>query len=372
VGEVCFMKFLLRVLIKALLLFLLLNLLLGAWVDPHFGRISAYNGLFPGRPRFPFGETPREAYNFSLFDLDAMFASHEIAAQRPPAASQPGSEYRVILIGDSSVWGTLLRPEETLAGQLNAFHLAAADGRLIRFYNLGYPTISLTKDLALLDRAMIYQPDLVIWLTTLEAFTRDKQLSVPLLQNNPATAADLLARYKLDLPGSLVRPSFFERTLIGRRKNLADLLRLQFYGISWAATGVDQAYPTDYPRAQIDQQADPTFHGKSELLPADLAFEVLAAGQTAAAKAPILLINEPIMVSTGANSAVRYNFYYPRHVYDQYRAYLSTQVKELGMDYIDAWDLVPQSDFTNSAIHLNPSATARLAELIRAAVLSRR
>jgi hypothetical protein len=360
------MKFLLQVIVKALLLFLLANLLLGAWAEPHFGRISAYNGLFPGRPRFPFGETPREAYNFSLFDLDAMFAAHEIAAQRPAA------EYRVILIGDSSVWGTLLRPEETLAGQLNASHLAAADGRKIRFYNLGYPTISLTKDLYFLDRAMSYRPDLVIWLVTLEAFPRDKQLFVPLLQNNPEATADLLARYKLDLPGSLTRPSFFDRTLIGRRKDLADLIRLQFYGMLWAATGVDQVYPLDYQRAQVDLEADPKFHGKEELLPEDLAFEVLAAGQSAAVKAPILLINEPMLISAGENSAIRYNFYYPRHAYVQYRAYLSAQVKELGMEYIDAWDLVPQSDFTNSAIHLNRGGTALLAEVVKDFVLGKR
>jgi hypothetical protein len=56
---------------------------------PRLGQVSAYNHLFPGRPRFPFGETPREAYNFSLFDLDAMFAAHEISA--PPAG-----EFRVL------------------------------------------------------------------------------------------------------------------------------------------------------------------------------------------------------------------------------------------------------------------------------------
>ncbi|MBE0699879.1 MAG: hypothetical protein IH586_23385, partial [Anaerolineaceae bacterium] len=342
-----------------------------AWAEPHFGRMSAYNGLFPGRPRFPFGETPREAYNFSLLDLDAMFAAHEISAQRSPAGSRPETEFRVFLIGDSSVWGTLLRPEETLAGQLNAYHLAAADGRVIRFYNLGYPTISLTKDLDLLDRAMGYRPDLVIWLVTLEAFPRDKQLAVPLLQNNPESTAALLARYKLDLPGSLVQPAFFDRTLIGRRKNLADLIRLQFYGVLWAATGIDQVYPLDFPRAQVDLEADPTFHEKEDLQPADLAFEVLAAGQSAVANTPILLVNEPIMISSGANSDIRYNFYYPRLAYDQYRDYLSAQVKELGLDYIDAWDLVPQQDFTNSAIHLNRAGTARLVEVVKDFILSR-
>lgn len=356
------MKFLLRVVTKALLLYLLVNLLFGLWAEPRLGRISAYNGLFPGRERFPFGETPREAYNFSLFDLDAMFASHEVAGRRGEA------EYRVFVIGDSSVWGTLLRPEETLAGQLDALGLSAPDGRKIRFYNLGYPTISLTKDLLLLDRALAYHPDLVIWMVTLEAMPVDKQLSVPLVENNPIAAADLTARYHLDLPGSPAQPAFFERTLVGRRKDLADLLRLQMYGVMWAATGIDQTYPADYPRAQVDLEADPTFHGKEDLARADLAFEVLAAGQQALGEIPLVVVNEPIMISPGANSALRYNFYYPRQAYDTYRGLLAGEAEALGAAYIDAWDIAPVEEFTNSAIHLDRRGTARLARVIQNAI----
>ena len=352
-----------RIIIKALLLFLVANLFLGLWVEPGLGRVSAYNGLFPGRLRFPFGESPREAYNFSLFDLLAMFAAHEVSA----AAAE--AEYRVFLLGNSSVWGTLLRPEETLAGQLNRLGLAAADGRPLRFYNLGYPTISLTKDLLLLDRALAYQPDMVVWLVTLEAFPRDKQLRVPLVENNPAPSAGLLDRYHLDLPGAPAQHTFLERTLVGRRKALADLLRLQVYGVAWAATGVDQVYPLDYPRAQIDLEADLYFHDKETLAQADLALEVLTAGQSALGDIPLLLVNEPILVSDGANSAIRYNFYYPRGAYDAYRQYLKAFTRVQEMAYIDAWNLVPQTEFTNSAIHLDKSGTARLAEVVINAVL---
>lgn len=358
------MSFLLRVAVKGLLLFLALNLLVGLVVEPGLGRVSLYNSLFPGRPRLPFGETPRQAYNFSLFDLDAMFASHEVAA---PAGE---GEFRVFLIGDSSVWGTLLRPEETLAGQLNALGLTAPDGRPLRFYNLGYPTISLTKDLLVLDYALRYRPDMVVWLTTLEAFPRDKQLAVPLVENNPARARDLVARYGLDLPAeTLEPPTFWERTLIGRRKALADGIRLQMYGILWAATGVDQYYPEDFSRAQTDLKADPTFHGSETLDPAGLALEAFAAAQRALSGAPLLLVNEPILISRGENSDIRYNFYYPRGVYDQYRPLLAETLAEAGIPYLDAWDLAAPERFTNSAIHLDAQGTALLAERVGEAVL---
>src|ERR1043165_6353201 len=103
-------RFVRNVVIKGLLLFALVNLLF-ALINPLplLGRISAYNVLVPGRDRLPYGENPDQSYNLSLLNLDAMFASHIIAGT-PKAAD----EYRVLLVGDSSVWGVLLNPEQTL------------------------------------------------------------------------------------------------------------------------------------------------------------------------------------------------------------------------------------------------------------------
>jgi hypothetical protein len=174
-------RFIGSVLTRALLLFLAFDLLF-ALVNPlpALGRISIYNGIIPGRARLPFGEQPGLAYNLSLYSLEAMFASHEVSR------AKASGEYRVLVVGDSSVWGTLLTPEQTLTGHINAGSYRSADGRTIRAYNLGYPTITLTKDLLLLSRLCQYQPDMIIWLVTLEAFPRTKQLTSPILQNNAA------------------------------------------------------------------------------------------------------------------------------------------------------------------------------------------
>jgi hypothetical protein len=69
------------VLLKATLLFVLFNLAFIFMNDIPLGKFSLYNSVFPGRERFPFGET-RESYNLSLFDLDAMFASHVLAGPK--------------------------------------------------------------------------------------------------------------------------------------------------------------------------------------------------------------------------------------------------------------------------------------------------
>ena len=61
---------------------------------------------------------------------------------------------------------------------------STACGKTVHAYNLGYPTLSLLKELMLLDHALQYQPDMVIWLTTLESFPKERQLTSPLVANN--------------------------------------------------------------------------------------------------------------------------------------------------------------------------------------------
>jgi hypothetical protein len=353
--------FVLRVLGKAALLFVVFNLLF-AWWQPLLllGQVSLYNGPVTGRQRLPYGENPDRAYNLSLNNLEAMFASHAIA--QPKAED----EFRVFLIGDSATWGILLEPAETLAGMLNAADLTAEDDRRVQVYNLGYPIMSLTKDLLLLDQAMQYDPDLIVWLFTLESFPRQKQLFPPLVQHNPAATRDLIAAYDLDLDPQderFVDLDFWDQTIVGQRRELADWLRLQLYGIPWQATGIDQDYPAAYTPHQEDFDVDYSFQEWAEpviLTADDLAFEVLQAGVNRAGDVPILLVNEPMFVSSGENSDIRYNFFYPRWAYDSYREQLTTLAQTEDWDLLDLWDAIDMAQFTDSAVHYTPAGAAQL------------
>lgn len=275
-----------RIILKALSLFVLLNTLY-IWVRPTM-TASLYNTtLIPGRQRLPYSGTPETAYSLSLFNLDAMFASHEISADKPE------DEYRVLVLGDSSIWGFLLTNDQTLVSNLNQSNLNTDDHKNVRFYNLGYPTISLTKDLMLLNHAMQYQPDMIIWVFTLEAFPPNKQFSPPIVQNNSQHP---------------VHPNNFDFTLIAERRNIADVFRLQLYAPLWAATGIDQTIPEIYTPHAINLKPDPTFHGSETISLEELALSKILAGHkiTTEAGIPLILVNEPIFVSDGKNSDIRY------------------------------------------------------------------
>jgi len=348
----------LNVLIKGLLLFLIFNLVIAAW-QPGVGQFSLYNSIFPGRERLPFGENPKQSYNLSLFDLDAMFASHVI--EGTPKADL---EFRVIIVGDSSVWGTLLKPEETIAGQLNAANLSVC-GKNVKVYNLGYPTISLTKDVMLLSRGMEYDPDLIIWMTTLDAFPIEKQTASPLAANNEETLHSLATSYQLRVEAndSVAEKSFWGNTIVGNRRALADLIRLQIYGVMWAATGIDQFYPAEYEKAQTDFDADESYHDLTAPLNEDvLALNALETGFRVAGDTPMILVNEPMLISTGTNSDIRYNFFYPRWAYDDYREMMNALTQQNNWRYADLWNVIPADEFTNSAIHLTPAGEKILAE----------
>ena len=355
--------FIWRVLLKALVLFVLINLVYVLLNPlPLLGRLSMYNGLFPGRLRLPYGDDPGRSFNITLSQLEAMFASHEIQG-----TFKGEEEFRVLIIGDSSVWGFLLESAQTLSAQINRSELITEDGRTVRSYNLGYPTMSVTKDLMILERGLLNHPDLIIWLVTLESLPRVSQLDSPFLQLNPELTRELITRYALDLDPKDKRfeaSTYWDRTIVGQRRELAQLIQLQMLGVLWSGSGVDHEIPETYNERLEDLPADLDFHNfmQGGLSTGELAFDVLEGGLQAAGNIPVVFINEPVFISQGENSEIRYNFYYPRWAYDFYREELQSQATARGWYYVDLWDALPSSEFTDSAIHYTPLGSRILAQ----------
>ena len=353
-----------RILVKAILFVVLFSMAFSLLMNVPIGRLSFYNHLYPGRERFPFGDNPTTSYNLSIYNLDAMIASHEISA-----AKKEADEYRIFIVGDSSTWGFLQKPEDTLAGLLDSRNLKL-DGKNVHVYNLGYPSLSVMKDLMIIDRVKQYDPDLIIWLVTLESLPLDNQLTTPLVANNPILVNDLIDRYQLTA-FEKIPVTWKENTLIARRRELADIIRLQIYGVMWAATGIDQDYPAEYTPALRDFDVDESFYDFA-LYNLDvnyLALDVIDQTIKINNDIQFTVVNEPILIAQGENSDLRYNYYYPRWAYDQYRGIMQENMDKAGINYNDLWDIVPQEHFTNSAIHMDKNGEEILAERIASLII---
>jgi hypothetical protein len=342
-----------KIVLKALALFVVFNVLYVVTQPLRLlNRLSVYNALVPGRERLPFSEYPAESYSLTVTDLNQMLASHEIA--RPKA---PG-EFRVIMLGDSSIWGYLLKPDETQAACLNRLNLTLPSGKHVRVYNLGYPTLTVMKDLLILRHALPYQPDLILWPTSLASLYTSDQLGFPIIKAQYDEVAALIAQYGFKFgERPLPAPTWFDRTFFGQRRPLADWLRYQLYGLDWAATGIDHVVPKFVTPHPVN------------LLPDDLSLDVVKVGiDTAAAlHIPVLLINEPIYRSD--SSPVRWNTYYPRWAYDTYRQAMQEVAAREGWHYVDFWDAATPDQFTDTDFHLTPAANCAYAEKLSAPLL---
>ncbi len=338
-----FPKTSLRILVKAILLFVIFNYAFVFVPDSALWQLSLYNTLLPGQTRFPLES-----------DLDLMFNTHEIAG-----ALGRENEYKVVALGDSSTWGFYLDPTETFSSVINASNTVTCRQQTVHLYNLGYPSLSVLKDLIILQRAVTYRPNLIIWNITLRSMLRksekDSKLNV-IVNNNNDIAQELINKYGLSTQldasiNSAKRPSLQNKSFLDRREEIARFINYQLNGIRWQAAG--EHVDKDYPALGMDVKADDTF---DDILPPILdpnllQFDVLNAGVLMAGTIPIVIINEPIQIVNGANSEIRYNKIYPRWAYDQYREMLKMQSEQHHWNYVDLWNVIPPTEFSNTPIH---------------------
>ena len=360
-----------RVLVKAILLFIVFNLLFAA-IDPPIGKLTGYNSLWPGRERFPFAESPEYyalSYNAPVIeDFDAMFGSHLL-----DASPKSGNEYRIFLLGDSGTWGGHVDAQGTLAEQINRLGLISCDGRQVKAYNLGYPWPSLLRDTLVLDRAKQYEPDLVVWLITLHSFEKkpaDREFLIPHMDR----LYSLIDQYGLRLPpayDNIPKLTFWDKTIIGQRKRIKDIILAQAFGPLWAATGIDNYYatPADHPPVPQVVVEDVTYFEykspkQAPILLKNLMYDPVRVGHEIAGSMPVIMVNEPIFIVSGENSELRYNYLYPRWAYDAYRVAIAEWMTKRGYSYYDFWDAIPASEFANDMFHRDPLGEAHLAALL--------
>ena len=355
----------LRVLVKGLFLFVLVNLLY-AIVDPPL-ESSAYNAVFTGRERLPF-DGQLVPYSVMVDDIAIMLASHSVSAPKD------ADEFRVLLIGDSSVWQEEVPIPETFTAYWNAQGLQCAGGRM-RFYNLGYPHPSVIKDLVIMKEAMSTDPDLVIWFITTNTIM-PRRVN-PFITANHEKTLQILDSYSLSLTGEeelrARADGLLSRTIVGERSLLARWFKLQVLGVTWSATGLDYHDPVEShaarPANDLSDSAEYLGVKFMEDLSGRLLFSAIQAGHDIAGTVPILLVNEPIFIPQGENSDIRYNETYPRWAYDQYRDALTSEASRQGWYYADLWDVVPPEYFSTT-LHLTAEGGQVMVDSLTPVVLS--
>jgi len=357
----------LRLIFKALILFLIINVGF-AVIDPPLYKVSIYNTIFPGRVRLPFSDDAG-LYSVMVDDLDIMVASHEISAPKKT------DEFRIVLIGDSSVWGEGSPAQQSISVLWNEFGLSCGNRR-VKFYNLAYPHPSVVKDLIILDKVRETQPDLIAWFVTLNTLTAQRQ--TPFIVANEARAAKVLDTYQIpfdvgDTSSPIGITAFYEKTLVGRRSELARFIRLQVLGLIWTISDADTATSSPTPAAHsMDVDSDVKYKGVTSAseLEDEMMLIALQAGDELVNPVPVLLINEPIFVATGKNSDVRYNEIYPRWAYDYYRDRMAAQAQRNHWHYLDLWDAIPTEYFFDTGWHISPQGDRLLVQKITPALQS--
>jgi hypothetical protein len=343
----------LRILGKAILLFIVFNYAFTCVPEAALWRLSVYNTILPGQTRFPLEN-----------DLDLMFSTHEIAA-----SGTRNNEYKVVVLGDSSTWGFLLNSNQTYSSVINTSGVLTCKKQTVHIYNLGYVSLSVFKDLIILQRAVSYKPDLIIWNVTLNSMLRKSEQSV-IAKNNRELAQDLIHKYGLAIEIDPVKgPEPHNTSFLDQRDQIARFIKYQLDGIRSQAAG--ESSDNRYTPLGMDVKADDSFDGipTPALSPDLLLFDVLNAGVSIAGDIPVIILNEPIQIVNGKNSEIRYNKNYPRWVYDQYREMMAARSKQYHWNYMDLWNTIPPTEFSNTPVHHTATGEKIFSQAIKDIVL---
>jgi hypothetical protein len=354
-----------RVFAKAVALLLVANFLcVAAGIDPLASLITlnTWGLVGHGRPRLYYAS---DSQNGQL-PVEALLAAHAIA-YTPKAAD----EFRVVVLGDSGVLGWGLVDAETFTAQLTARQVRIGGKRVVA-YNLAYPVPSAGRDVLLLDAALRYQPDLVIW------FVTAMSLRNPLDPDEGSAFLDINRERLERLTNSFGLQEWFNARMLPEPAwyswiaiHNADVvpvwlnsLAYPFLTPAWGQTGRRLGSEAIPAKAQF-------VSGQTAFNPMpNVTWQFLTAGQTLAdrAGARLLLVNEPILVGSGPNSDINYNLLYERALYDQYREALSTYASRYNLWYIDLWNAVPAANFTDTAFHTDAAGWSSVADRIISAL----
>jgi hypothetical protein len=344
-----------RVLVKGIVLYVIFEAIF-LYIDPSPAYLNIYSIPALKWERFPFRAEPMHEYMaLDVGILDTLFASHVISEPKET------DEFRVILLGDSATWGAPLPADGALSSQINALDLTCGD-RHVRAYNLAYPEPSALKDIVILDHALPYEPDLVIWSVTLLTLTTDLADEHPLFVTEEGEVHGITSQLAI-LKGKFPAQSLKQDFVHGQISIYRTLRFQSFFPIQLALGTRTDEFPvmgTQLSDDLIFANLEPPVLEKN-----DVATEYVNHFLVLAGEIPVVVMNEPITVIEGVpNSDVRYNSYYPRWAYDGYREYMNSAAAQGGWHYLDYWNAFGSEYFADTPLHLTRAGNVHLAGML--------
>jgi hypothetical protein len=312
-----------RVIVKALILFISFNLILTSFPDLTG---FVFRQFLPKLHKFPTDVVyydPRARHGFgveNVFDVNVLFNTHLVSYEKKPA-----NQYRIIFIGDSTVRDGTIYPIVNRQG---------CGGKILHAYDLGYYGTSATKDLMILQKAMQYSPDLIVWSVTSGTLSNEPK---DFAMANSGDLVSLIHTYRMSMPADQSYTNGIS-FLSGADEILLQTRLLINYSVLFPAFGSS--------RAVIETGFEDVVGNNGEtqqVLPGSgvYLFSALTAASKIAGDIPLIMINEPRprVVVTQAD-------------YLQYRQELLSLNGGQPWFFLDLWNLVPDRDFIDK-IHRN-------------------
>jgi hypothetical protein len=354
----------LRVFIKAIVLSLVINFIAlasGIDISTALMTFNTWGLVGHGRARLIYRSDFSSDLSSGQLPVEALLAAHQLSH-----ATKAVDEFRVIFLGDSSVIEWNLADNATTAGQLTARNITINGKRLV-VYNLGYPNPSLPRDLILLDAALQYKPDLVVWFTTAATYDNSSNFSTiigPFLKLNRTRLQKLTTTFGLQnwFIAHMTDDPMWMNWIAARDANAVPSW-IKSLTYPFVINVLDSNERTIFQRPIPKQAIYASGRVGFDPQPND-SWRFLLAGNRLAASvgAPMLVVNEPILLDTRTNSDINYDELYERTFYDQYRQDLDIYTQNNNLWYMDAWNTIPNKYFTDTALHADAAGFSFLVD----------
>jgi hypothetical protein len=326
-------------------------------------------------PAYDGGQRLHLAPSPDTYWLGTALRQHELCWRGGPA-----DERRVLLLGNSSVFGHGLPPERT-AARLASRELERR-GVNAHVFNLAWVASYQLKDALILNEALRYDPDAIVWTVSpmdlkhrapvvnevlSEFFEENADELGRFADERPPGLEELAERYQKAVPGDAFGRPWHRLRQLGRFTRSA----VRQYGAALAAAlaPVAHAAPArvwkgqhlggDYDCAAVQREWKEQFTGWQE-------WNALAWLERLQKQRgiPVLVVAWPVA------SALRwgcYNQFYPMEFPPGVASWLADETSRRGLAYLDLHRVVPPKEFVDWT-HIGPAANVRVAGRLAPAV----